>query len=131
MDVCYTASFGSRFRVFDVVDFAHNRPQDIQNHTCIIVATFAAFRVKDTKGRPDLTVLDAAMRAQVAVTATGNERVVLHVTRPDAALLKTLAQSVANAKDKREFQLRAKMTPGAMWQRRCGQCWGKAHAGQH
>jgi len=43
--------FGSRFRVFDVVDFAHIRPQDIQNHTCIIVATFAAFRVKDTKGR--------------------------------------------------------------------------------
>jgi len=52
-------------------------------------------------------VLDAAIRAQVAVTALDNGRVVLRVTRPDAALLETLAQSVANAKDKREFQLRA------------------------
>jgi len=43
--------FGSRFRVFDVVDFVNIRPQDLRNHACIVVATFAAFRVKDTKGR--------------------------------------------------------------------------------
>jgi len=44
-------TFGSRFRVFDVVDFVNIRPQDLHNHACIVVATFAAFRVKDTKGR--------------------------------------------------------------------------------
>jgi len=44
-------TFGSRFRVFDVVDFVNIRPQDIRDYVCIVVATFAAFRVKDTKGR--------------------------------------------------------------------------------
>jgi len=44
-------TFGDAFRVFDIADFAHIRPQDIANNTCIIVSTFASLRVDNTEGR--------------------------------------------------------------------------------
>jgi len=45
------AAFGSRFRVFDIADFVNLRPQDVDNHTCIVLATFASLRVENTEGR--------------------------------------------------------------------------------
>jgi len=45
------AAFGSRFRVFDIADFVNLRPQDVDNHACIVLATFASLRVENTEGR--------------------------------------------------------------------------------
>jgi len=45
------AAFGSRFRVFDIADFANIRPQDIAGNACIVVSTFASLRVENTEGR--------------------------------------------------------------------------------
>lgn len=41
-------AFGGRFRVFDVDDYMNIRPQDIRDTACVVVSTFASFRVKDT-----------------------------------------------------------------------------------
>jgi len=45
------AAFGSRFRVFDIADFAKIRPQDIAGYTCVVLGTFASLRVDNTEGR--------------------------------------------------------------------------------
>lgn len=44
-------AFNERFRVFDIADFRHIRPQDISDAACIIISTFAALRVDKTEGR--------------------------------------------------------------------------------
>ncbi len=44
-------AFNVRFRVFDIANFRHIRPQDISNSTCIVVSTFASLRVDKTEGR--------------------------------------------------------------------------------
>ena len=44
-------AFGGRFRVFDIEDFPQIRPRDLSDAACIILATFASLRVKDTAGR--------------------------------------------------------------------------------
>jgi len=45
------AAFGDQFRVFDIADFAHIRPQDIAKSACIVLSTFASLRVDSTEGR--------------------------------------------------------------------------------
>jgi len=45
------AAFGSRFRVFDIADFANIRPQDIAGYACVVLGTFASLRVDNTEGR--------------------------------------------------------------------------------
>jgi len=45
------ASFGSRYRVFDIADFAQIRPQDIAGYACVVLGTFASLRVDNTEGR--------------------------------------------------------------------------------
>jgi len=44
-------AFGNQFRVFDIADFVHIRPQDLANNACIVVSTFASLRVENTEGR--------------------------------------------------------------------------------
>ena len=41
-------AFDGRFVVYDINDYEHIRPQDIESRTCIIVSTFQSFRVEDT-----------------------------------------------------------------------------------
>ena len=44
-------AYGARVRVFDIADFAHIRPNDIQDHCCVVISTIQSLRVKDTEGR--------------------------------------------------------------------------------
>ncbi len=44
-------AFDGRVRVFDIADFAHVRPHDLQDHCCIVVGTIQALRVTNTEGR--------------------------------------------------------------------------------
>jgi type III restriction enzyme len=43
--------FDGKFKVFDITEFRIIRPQDIDDYVCIIVSTFASFRVEDKDGR--------------------------------------------------------------------------------
>jgi len=45
------AAFGSRYRVFDISDFASIRPQDLAESACVVLGTFASLRVDNTEGR--------------------------------------------------------------------------------
>ena len=44
-------AFDGRVRVFDIGDFTHIRPHDIQDHCCIVVGTIQTLRVRDSQGR--------------------------------------------------------------------------------
>lgn len=44
-------TFNGRYQVFDIADFRHIRPQDINAAACIVISTFAALRVHNTEGR--------------------------------------------------------------------------------
>jgi type III restriction enzyme len=46
--VALDKAFEGRFQVFDIEDFEQIRPQDLRDRACVIVSTFAAFRVEDT-----------------------------------------------------------------------------------
>ncbi len=44
-------AFDGHVRVFDIADFAHVRPRDLEANCCVVVGTIQALRVKDTVGR--------------------------------------------------------------------------------
>ena len=44
-------AFDGRVRVFDIGDFTHIRPHDLQDHCCIVVGTIQTLRVRDSQGR--------------------------------------------------------------------------------
>jgi type III restriction enzyme len=44
-------AFKGHVKVLDISEFTQIRPQDLRDHACVIVGTFASLRVKDTDGR--------------------------------------------------------------------------------
>jgi type III restriction enzyme len=44
-------AFKGQVKVLDISEFTQIRPQDLRDHACVIVGTFASLRVKDTDGR--------------------------------------------------------------------------------
>jgi len=44
-------AFKGHVKVFDISEFTQIRPQDLRDHACVFVGTFASLRVKDTDGR--------------------------------------------------------------------------------
>jgi type III restriction enzyme len=44
-------AFKGHIKVLDISEFTQIRPQDLRDHACVIVGTFASLRVKDTDGR--------------------------------------------------------------------------------
>jgi type III restriction enzyme len=45
------ADFGSKLRILDIGDFIDLTPQDLRDKACVVISTFAALRVGDTKTR--------------------------------------------------------------------------------
>ncbi len=45
------AAFERKVKVIDIADFEQLRPQDILNHTCVVMGTLATLRVDNTEGR--------------------------------------------------------------------------------
>lgn len=45
------ADFGGNVRVFDIADFSHIRPQDIEQNCVVVVGTIQTLRVEKTEGR--------------------------------------------------------------------------------
>jgi len=44
-------AFKGQVKVLDISEFTQIRPQDLRDHACVVVGTFASLRVKDTDGR--------------------------------------------------------------------------------
>lgn len=44
-------AFKGHVKVFDISEFTQIRPQDLRDHACVFVGTFASLKVKDTDGR--------------------------------------------------------------------------------
>jgi len=114
--------FGDRVRVFDVADFVNIRPQDIRDHACVVVATFAAFRVQDTKGRnaydhheeleghfsrvdPDAPNLERDENRRIKFSFAN----LLHVQRP-----LVLVDEAHNAKSKLSMEVLLRVNPRAV-----------------
>jgi type III restriction enzyme len=45
------AAFKGHVKVLDISEFTQIRPQDLRDHACVFVGTFASLKVKDTEGR--------------------------------------------------------------------------------
>jgi len=117
------AAFGSRFRVFDIADFAQIRPQDIAGYACVVLGTFASLRVDNTEGRraydhheeleghfsrvspkaPNLERRDAAGGVKFSFVN------LLHVQRP-----LVLVDEAHNAKSDLSFEVLRRVNPAAV-----------------